>query len=64
MISKIKQQAIDLWVEVHDRVDWPSMDKVRSATVAVITVSVFVGVFFYGVDWVLSRGVGLILPHR
>jgi len=64
VISKIKLQAKDLWVEVHDRVDWPTMDKVRSATLAVVTVSVFVGVFFWGVDWVLSRGIGLIIPHR
>jgi preprotein translocase SecE subunit len=64
VISKIKQQAIDLWVEVHDRVDWPSTQKVRSATLAVVTVSVFVGAFFWGVDWVLGRGVGLIFPHR
>jgi preprotein translocase SecE subunit len=64
VISKIKQQTKDLWVEVHDRVDWPSMDKVRSATLAVVTVSVFVGIFFWGVDWVLSRGIGLIIPHH
>jgi preprotein translocase SecE subunit len=64
VISKIKLQVKDLWVEVHDRVDWPTMDKVRSATLAVVTVSVFVGAFFWGVDWVLSRGIGLIIPHH
>jgi len=40
------------------------MEKVRSATMAVVTVSVFVGVFFWGVDWVLSHGIGLIIPHN
>jgi preprotein translocase SecE subunit len=64
VISKIKQQVKDWWVEVHDRVDWPSMEKVRSATMAVVTVSVFVGVFFWGVDWVLSHGIGLIIPKN
>ncbi len=40
------------------------MEKVRSATLAVVTVSVFIGAFFWGVDWLLSRGIGFIIPHR
>ena len=40
------------------------MDKVRSATLAVVTVSVFIGIFFWGVDWVLARGIGIIIPHH
>jgi preprotein translocase SecE subunit len=63
VINKIKKQFFDLRDELK-RVDWPTAEKVRSATLAVVTVSAFVGVFFWGVDWLLARGVGFIIPHR
>jgi len=63
LISTIKQQAKDLWGEL-DRVDWPGKEKVLSATYAVLTVSVFVGVFLYAADRVISWGVSFIIPQH
>ena len=54
MIGAIKQQARDLFAE-HDRVDWPSKEKVLTSTWTVVIVSVFVGVYLWSVDWVLSK---------
>ena len=61
MISTIKQQAKDLLAELN-RVDWPAKDKVLTATYAVVAVSVFVGVFLWAADWVISWGMKIILP--
>ncbi len=47
-----------------DRVDWPSKDKVLGATYAVVAVSLFVGVFLWGADQVISWGMTYILPHH
>ena len=55
MIGAIKQQARDLFAEL-DRVDWPSKEKVMTSTWTVVIISVFVGVFLWGVDWVFSKG--------
>ena len=55
MIGAIKQQARDLFAEL-DRVDWPSKEKVMTSTWTVVIISVFVGVFLWSVDWVLSKG--------
>lgn len=55
MIGAIKQQAKDLAAELN-RVDWPSREKVMSSAWTVVVVSVFVGVFLWSVDWVLSKG--------
>ena len=63
MISQIKKQIFDLRDELK-RVDWPTSEKVRSATLAVVVVSAFIGAFFFGVDWLISRGVGYIIPHH
>ncbi|GLH65656.1 preprotein translocase subunit SecE [Geothrix edaphica] len=54
MIGAIKQQARDLFAEL-DRVDWPSKEKVLTSTWTVVIVSVFVGVYLWSVDWVLSK---------
>ncbi|HEY3401119.1 MAG TPA: preprotein translocase subunit SecE [Geothrix sp.] len=54
MIGAIKQQARDLFAEL-DRVDWPSKEKVLSSAWTVVIVSVFVGVYLWSVDWVLSK---------
>jgi len=45
-------------------VDWPGKDKVLKATYAVAAVSVFVGLFLWGADWVISWGMKFILPHH
>ena len=55
MIGAIKQQAKDLAAELN-RVDWPSKEKVMSSAWTVVIVSVFVGVYLWSVDWVLSKG--------
>jgi preprotein translocase subunit SecE len=63
LISIIKQQAKELLAELN-RVDWPSKDKVLSASYSVVAVSVFVGLFLWGADWVISWGMKFILPHH
>jgi preprotein translocase subunit SecE len=63
LISTIKQQARDLLAELN-RVDWPGKDKVLNAAYAVAAVSVFVGVFLWSADWVISWGMRFILPHH
>ena len=63
MISIIKQQTKELLAELN-RVDWPSKDKVLSASYSVVAVSVFVGLFLWGADWVISWGMKFILPHH
>ena len=63
MISAIKQQTKDLLAELN-RVDWPSKEKVLSASYSVVAVSVFVGLFLWGADWVITWGMALILPHH
>ena len=55
MIGAIKQQAKDLAAELN-RVDWPSKEKVMSSAYTVVIISVFVGVYLWSVDWVLSKG--------
>lgn len=63
LISTIKRQTKDLATELK-RVDWPAKDKVLSSTYAVVVVSVFVGAFLWGADWVISWGMKFILPHH
>jgi preprotein translocase SecE subunit len=63
LISTIKQQTKDLLAELN-RVDWPSKDKVLSASYSVVAVSVFVGLFLWGADWVITWGMTFILPHH
>ena len=63
MISTIKRQAKELLAELN-RVDWPSKDKVLSAAYSVVAVSLFVGLFLWGADWVISWGMKFILPHH
>ena len=63
MISAIKQQTKELLAELN-RVDWPAKDKVLNASYSVVAVSVFVGLFLWGADWVISWGMKFILPHH
>jgi preprotein translocase SecE subunit len=37
-------------------VDWPSREKVMTSAWTVVIVSLFVGVYLWSVDWVLSKG--------
>lgn len=62
MISTIKQQTKDLAAELK-RVDWPSKDKVWSATWAVLTVSALSAGYLFAADWIISLMMRLILPH-
>ncbi len=63
MISTIKQQVKEFRDELN-RVDWPAKDKVWSSAMTVVAVSVAVGFFLYGADWLLSKGFGYLLPHK
>ena len=63
MISAIKQQTKELLAELN-RVDWPAKDKVLNASYSVVAVSVFVGLFLWGADWVISWGMKFILPSH
>ena len=63
MITTIKHQAKDLLAELN-RVDWPTKEKVMSSTGAVLVVSIFVGIFLYGADRIISWGVSFILPQH
>jgi len=45
-------------------VDWPSKERVLNASYAVVAVSVFVGLFLWGADWVITWGMKFILPHH
>jgi preprotein translocase SecE subunit len=55
VIGTIKQQVRDLSAELN-RVDWPSKEKVMTSAWTVVVVSVFVGLYLWSVDWVLSKG--------
>ena len=63
MISTIKQQTRDLVTELN-RVDWPSKEAVLKSAYAVSAVSVFVGVFLWASDWVISWAMQFLLPHH
>jgi len=63
LISTIKLQAKELLAELN-RVDWPGKDKVLTASYAVVAVSVFVGIFLWSADWVISWGMKFILPSH
>ncbi|MFM8430925.1 MAG: preprotein translocase subunit SecE [Holophagaceae bacterium] len=49
-------------MEELSHVDWPSQSKVRSASWTVISISVFVGLFLWSIDWIFSRSFGYFLP--
>ncbi len=55
MIAAIKNQIKEFKLEVFDRVDWPSSEKVRTATVAVVVVSVFVGLYLAACDYGMGK---------
>lgn len=63
MITTIKQQTKDLLAELN-RVDWPTKEKVMSSTGAVLVVSIFVGIFLYSADWIITRGMQFVLPKH
>jgi preprotein translocase subunit SecE len=53
-------------VEVRNelkRVSWPSRKEVYATTLVVILVSIFFGLYLWGVDMVLSHGVQWILQR-
>lgn len=63
MIASIKTQWTEFRAELK-RVDWPSKDKVWSSAMTVAAVSLAVGFFLFGADWLLSKGFGYLLPHK
>jgi preprotein translocase SecE subunit len=64
LIAALKQQIKSLKLEVFDRVDWPKPDRVRSATYAVVFVSVFVGTYLYLSDRGISYLLAFVMPKH
>jgi len=53
----------DFLVEVRNelkRVTWPSRKEVYATTLVVLLTSIFFGLYLWGVDMLLSRGIGWI----
>jgi len=63
LIATIKHQFKDLAAELG-RVDWPGKDRVKSATLAVIVVSVFMGTFLYLADLGINQFMTFVMPHH
>lgn len=61
MIGTIKRQAKDLMDELN-RVDWPAKQAVFSSAWTTVFISLFLGFFLWACDWVLSKGIGAIIP--
>jgi preprotein translocase subunit SecE len=61
LISTIKRQVKDLIAELN-RVDWPTRNKVLSATYAVVIVSVFVGTYLWAADILFSWVTHFLVP--
>ena len=60
------QRTIEFLTEVRNemkRVTWPSQREVYATTVVVILTSVFFGVYLFGVDLLIGRGVEWILSR-
>jgi preprotein translocase subunit SecE len=58
------QRTVEFLTEVRNemkRVTWPSQREVYATTVVVILTSVFFGVYLFGVDLLIGRGVEWIL---
>jgi preprotein translocase subunit SecE len=62
LISLIKRQVKDLAAELG-RVDWPTKDKVKNATLAVVVVSILVGAYLWGADVFFSWVTKHLLPR-
>ncbi|MDR0498889.1 MAG: preprotein translocase subunit SecE [Holophagales bacterium] len=62
MISTIKRQVKNLIAELN-RVDWPTKNKVFSATYAVVIVSVFVGAYLWASDVLFSWITHFLVPR-
>ena len=60
------QRATEFLTEVRNemkRVTWPSQREVYATTIIVILTSVFFGVYLFGVDLLIGRGVEWILSR-
>ena len=59
MIAILNNPATRYFREAYEelkKVTWPSRDDVRRYTIAMIAMSIVVGVYFGHVDWALSKG--------
>ena len=63
MISTIKRQTKDLIAELN-RVDWPTKNKVLSATYAVVIVSVIIGIYLWGADIFFTWLTKFLVPKQ
>jgi preprotein translocase subunit SecE len=63
MVGKIRQYFRDVWAEVA-KVNWPTKDEVRGATVLVIVLSLAVSLYVFVCDRALSTAIGLFLRAR
>jgi len=48
------------WDELK-KVKWPTQSEIVRLTVSVIVISIIVGVFLGGVDFILTKGIDLII---
>jgi preprotein translocase subunit SecE len=60
------QRAVEFLTEVRNemkRVTWPSQREVYATTLVVIVFSVLIGIYLFGVDLLIGRGVEWILSR-
>ena len=64
MIAILNNPATRYFREAYEelkKVTWPSREEVVRYTVAIIIMSVVVGVYFGLIDWVLSKGLAALV---
>lgn len=57
-LKKIPQFLREVRAEM-EKVSWPSRDEVRAATIVIIVLVIVLAIFIGGVDFVVSRVLGL-----
>ena len=60
MIKRIREFLKGVEFEMK-KVSWPTMNELRGSTVVVLALSLVLTIFLFIVDFVLSRGVSLVL---
>lgn len=52
--QKLKRMAQDTWAEIK-KITWPDRETTRNLTILVIAMSVILGIFLGGIDWLLLK---------
>ncbi|MFC1618432.1 preprotein translocase subunit SecE [Candidatus Neomarinimicrobiota bacterium] len=60
MIKRIREFLKGVEFEMK-KVSWPTMNELRGSTAVVLALSLVLTIFLFIVDFVLSRGVSLVL---